>query len=48
MMASIQKGQKKRARQILISTHSSDLLSDPGIAADEVLLLRPTNEGTKV
>jgi predicted ATPase len=48
MMASIQKGQKKQARQILISTHSNDLLSDPGIAADEVLLLRPTIDGTKV
>jgi predicted ATPase len=48
MMASMQKGQKKQARQILISTHSNDLLSDPGIAADEVLLLRPTSEGTKV
>ncbi len=45
MIASMQ---KEQARQILISTHSSDLLSDPGIAADEVLLLRPTNEGTKV
>jgi predicted ATPase len=48
MMASIQKGQKKQARQILVSTHSSDLLGGPGIAPDEVLLLRPTGEGTKV
>jgi predicted ATPase len=48
MMASIQKSQKKQARQILVSTHSSDLLRDPGIAPDEVLLLRPTAGGTKV
>jgi predicted ATPase len=48
MMASIQKSQKKQARQILVSTHSSDLLQDPGIAPDEVLLLRPTSGGTKV
>jgi predicted ATPase len=48
MMASIQKSQRKQARQILVSTHSSDLLSGPGIAADEVLLLRPTSDGTKV
>jgi len=48
MMASIQKAQKKQARQILVSTHSSDLLRDPGIAPDEVLLLRPTNAGTNV
>ncbi len=47
-MASIQKSQRKQARQILVSTHSSDLLSSPGIAADEVLLLRPTSDGTKV
>lgn|SRR5436305_11012519 len=48
MMASLQKSEKTQARQILVSTHSSDLLGDPGIAADEVLLLRPTSEGTKV
>ncbi len=45
MMASIQ---KEQARQILVSTHSSDLLSNPGIAADEVLLLRPSSVGTMV
>jgi predicted ATPase len=48
MMASIQKGQKRQARQILVSTHSSDLLSGSGIAPDEVLLLRPTIDGTRV
>jgi hypothetical protein len=48
MMVSIQKSQRKQARQILVSTHSSDLLTDPGIAPDEVLLLRPNNDGTKV
>ena len=48
MMASIQKSQRKQARQILVSTHSHDLLQDPGIAPDEVLLLRTTRDGTKV
>ncbi|MBA2288029.1 MAG: AAA family ATPase [Ktedonobacteraceae bacterium] len=48
MMAQIQKSQKRQARQILASTHSSDLLSDEGIAPDEVLLLLPTPAGTKV
>src|SRR5947209_18123993 len=48
MMASIQKSQKRQARQILVSTHSSDLLQDPGIAPDEILLLRPAVDGTKV
>jgi predicted ATPase len=45
MMASIQ---KRQPRQILVSTHSSDLLSGPGVAPDEVLLLRPFIEGTRV
>lgn len=35
-------------RQVLLSTHSADLLADEGIAPEEVLLLRPTAEGTKV
>ncbi len=48
MMASLQKSQKKQARQILVSTHSIDVLGGPGIAPDEVLLLRPTSDGTKV
>jgi predicted ATPase len=40
--------QRQKRRQILISTHSSDLLSDPGIGGEEVLLLTPSLEGTKV
>jgi predicted ATPase len=35
-------------RQILLSTHSSDLLRDHGIGLDEVLLLEPRAEGTSV
>lgn len=38
--------QRKRKRQILISTHSWDLLSDKGIGGEEVLMLRPDQEGT--
>jgi hypothetical protein len=45
MMARIQ---RRLARQILVSTHSSDLLRDEGIALDEVLLLTPGTEGTEV
>lgn len=48
MMASLQKAQKRQARQILVSTHSWVLLSDFGIAPDEVLLLRPASNGTQV
>jgi predicted ATPase len=40
--------QKQRRRQIIISTHSSDLLSDAGIGGEEVLLLTPDEEGTRV
>lgn len=40
--------QRKQARQVLMSTHSSDLLRDSGIGLDEVILLRPGPEGTTV
>ncbi|MBI5117961.1 AAA family ATPase [Candidatus Poribacteria bacterium] len=39
--------QRRFARQMFISTHSSDLLRDEGIGLDEVLLLQP-GEGTTV
>jgi predicted ATPase len=39
---------KKPRRQIIVSTHSDHLLSDEGIAPEEVLLLEPTSEGTTV
>jgi predicted ATPase len=40
--------QRRAGRQIFLSTHSPDLLRDEGIGLDEVLLLSPTPEGTKV
>jgi predicted ATPase len=40
--------QKKANRQAIVSTHSSDILQDKGIAADEIILLTPSREGTKV
>ncbi len=40
--------QRRTGRQIFVSTHSPDLLRDEGIGLDEVLLLRPTSEGTEV
>jgi|SRR5579859_577011 len=40
--------QRQKKRQIVLSTHSPDLLSDPGIGGEEVLLLSPSEEGTKV
>lgn len=40
--------QSKTSRQIIVSTHSADLLRDEGIGLDEVLLLLPGAEGTQV
>jgi predicted ATPase len=40
--------QKRRRRQILISTHSDDLLADRGIDGREILMLTPAGEGTEV
>ncbi len=40
--------QNKKKRQIIISTHSYDLLSDKGIDGNEVLMLKPDVEGTQV
>lgn len=46
--ALIYKLQKPKKRQVLITTHSMDLLSDRGISLDEILLLSPSVEGTVV
>ncbi|MBI3082029.1 MAG: AAA family ATPase [Gemmatimonadetes bacterium] len=40
--------QRRTGRQVLMSTHSADLLTDEGIGTDEVLLLVPTSDGTDV
>ncbi len=40
--------QKPRRRQIILTSHSTDLLNDRGISLDEILLLEPTHEGTLV
>mgnify|MGYP004700991567 CR=1 FL=1 len=46
--ALIYKLQKPKKRQVLITTHSLDLLNDRGISLDEILLLVPNIEGTSV
>jgi hypothetical protein len=33
---------------VILSTHSDDLLMDPGISSDELLLVQPADEGSKV
>lgn len=40
--------QRKEKRQVIISTHNADLLSDKGIGGEEVLVLTPKTEGTEV
>jgi predicted ATPase len=40
--------QRQRGRQVMLSTHSADLLSDKGIEGDDVLILSPEREGTEV
>ena len=40
--------QRRTGRQLLISTHSSELLQDTGIGLDEVLLVQPEEEGSSV
>lgn len=39
---------KKKKQQLIISTHSPDLLSDKGIGGEEILLFIPEKEGTKI
>lgn len=40
--------QRRSGRQIIVSTHSPEMLRDEGIGLDEVLLLEPQQEGTQV
>jgi predicted ATPase len=40
--------QRQKKRQIILSTHSADLLEDQGIAGEEIILLTPLHEGTNV
>ena len=40
--------QRRSGRQIILSTHSNDLLQDDGIGLDETLVLVPAEQGTLV
>lgn len=40
--------QRSKGRQVIISTHSLDLLSDPSIGSKEVALILPAAEGSKL
>lgn len=48
MMRRVQREYSETVRQVFLSTHSSDLLRDEGIAADEVLLVIPSQEGSRI
>lgn len=48
LMHRLQQQKKSRQRQVMLSTHSADMLSDKGIGGEEVLLLSPSKEGTDV
>ena len=39
---------RRTGRQIIVSTHSADLLLDTGIPLEEIVLLSPTSKGTQV
>jgi predicted ATPase len=39
--------QRKRKRQIFVSTHSADMLSEKSIGGEEVVILTPDREGSK-
>lgn len=39
---------RKRSRQVILSTHSVDMLSDAGLEPDEILLVQPGKEGSGV
>ena len=42
------KAQQRSPRQVILSTHSPEMLGDEGIGLDEVLVLTPEMEGTRV
>ncbi len=44
----MQRLKKAARRQVLVSTHSAELLMDHGIGGEETLLLTPSTEGTRV
>lgn len=39
--------QRRTGRQVILSTHSKELLQDGGIGLDEAILLKPRSEGTE-
>ncbi len=46
--AKIEKEKQKAPRQMFVTTHSDALLRDPGIGAEEVLMLSPGENGAEI
>ncbi len=46
MIEKINRRRKLKSRQIIISTYSEEMLSDPGIGGEEVIRLEPSENGT--
>lgn len=46
-IASLQR-RKSKARQVIITTHSYEMLDNSGISGDEILILTPSREGTTI
>lgn len=44
----VAKMQRGKPRQVIITTHSYDILSNNGISAEEIIVLEPGSEGTNV
>ena len=42
----VAKVQRNKKRQVIITTHSYEILSNKGIRAEELVILRPSPEGT--
>jgi hypothetical protein len=40
--------QRRTGRQVFVSTHAEEILRDPDVGPDEVLMLIPTDNGTEV
>ena len=48
IFAKLDRDRKKAFRQIFVTTHSEEMLSAPGIGANEILRLEPRHEGTTI
>jgi predicted ATP-dependent endonuclease of OLD family len=40
--------QRPKKRQVILTSHSLDILKDRGIALEEIILLEPNQEGTQI